>query len=269
MNYLLAKVKRKQNLFRLLSTDEDIFGLPETLGTSVDYSPSTLLEDEEWYQYEDFSASPFTIDFLTDDFDSVNFNQISSGDTNKISYICAVQDDHYFFQNISSNMLIRKKWFSLDELSIEVDRPIITINKEPDAIYNKIDDCLYFKKLSVANAIFKGMDQLYRSATDAETQTFLTSDFLEMKNGFDANAVKIPNRKRIALVMDTLSRYDAAQKADIFSYIQDYCNVPFNADKFEIETEDELKLVLYGIEQRFYTTRQGNEKRIANSIITL
>jgi hypothetical protein len=269
MNYLLAKVKRKQNLFRLLSTDDEIYSLPETLDNSVAYSPETLLEEEEWYKYENFSASAYSMGFLTDDFDSVNFNQITDADTKKIAVICSVQDDHYFFQNISSNMLIRKKWFSLDELSIEVDKPIITINKEPDAIYDKAEDVVYFKKLSAANAIFKGMDVLYREATDAETQEFLESDFLDLRNGFDANAVKIPNRKRIAMVMDTLNAFDDAQRADIFTYIQGYCDVPFTADKFEIETEEALKLVLYGIEQRFYTTPLGNEKRIANSIIPL
>jgi hypothetical protein len=113
------------------------------------------------------------------------------------------------------------------------------------------------------------MDVLYREATDAETQEFLESNFLDLRNGFDANAVKIPNRKRIAMVMDTLNAFDDAQRANIFTYIQGYCDVPFTADKFEIETEEALKLVLYGIEQRFYTTPLGNEKRIANSIIPL
>ncbi|EAO7712372.1 ATP F0F1 synthase synthase, partial [Salmonella enterica] len=31
----------------------------------------------------------------------------------------------------------------------------------------------------------------------------------------------------------------------------------------------ELKYLLYGIEQRFYTTRFGNEKRLANSILRM
>jgi hypothetical protein len=36
---------------------------------------------------------------------------------------------------------------------------------------------------------------------------------------------------------------------------------------FEVGTEDELKMLLYGIEQRFYTTIVGGEKRIANSVV--
>jgi hypothetical protein len=69
--------------------------------------------------------------------------------------------------------------------------------------------------------------------------------------------------------MDTLNGFNVQQKGDIFNYIQDYCAVPFNNNQFEIETEDDLKLVLYGIEQRFYITPLGNEKRIANSIISI
>ena len=34
-------------------------------------------------------------------------------------------------------------------------------------------------------------------------------------------------------------------------------------------SEDELKMVLFGIEQRFYTTPVGDEKRIANSVIPM
>lgn len=105
------------------------------------------MEEQEWYKLVDFSRSPYTFDFITDDFDSVNYSKISREDTSKIGYLCAVQGEYYFFQVISSNMLIRKKWFSLDELSIESDKPIITINKDADAIYNKTNDVLYFQKL--------------------------------------------------------------------------------------------------------------------------
>ena len=39
--------------------------------------------------------------------------------------------------------------------------------------------------------------------------------------------------------------------------------------KFEISSEQNLKMLLYGIEQRFYTTLIGDEKRLANSVISL
>jgi hypothetical protein len=38
---------------------------------------------------------------------------------------------------------------------------------------------------------------------------------------------------------------------------------------FLSSSDDELKFLLYGIEQRFYTTMFGQEKRLANSIQTI
>lgn len=269
MNYLLAKVKKKRNLFKVLSADDSIYELPLNLEDCLEYNPSTLLEEEQWYKLDNFSNSTYASDFLINNFDSVNHNQINQADKLSISYLCTVQGDNYFFQIINSGQLIKKNWFSLDELVVEREKPIITINKNADALYDKAYDSLYFKKLSAANAIFKGMDQLYREATDVETQTFLANDFLRLKNGYDALAVKVPNRKRIAMVMNTLNAFSPQAKTDILAYIQTYIQVPYVNDAFEIETEDHLKLVLYGIEQRFYTTQQGGERRIANSIITL
>ena len=59
----------------------------------------------------------------------------------------------------------------------------------------------------------------------------------------------------------------------MLSYIESYCEVKLTYDKenkkFEVATDDDLKLLLYGIEQRFYTTPIGQEKRLANSVMRL
>ncbi|HEB4103599.1 TPA: ATP F0F1 synthase synthase, partial [Acinetobacter baumannii] len=58
-------------------------------------------------------------------------------------------------------------------------------------------------------------------------------------------------------------------KDAIFDYIQDYCTeLKFekSTKNFEISSETEMKFLLYGIEQRFYTTVYGKEKRLANSV---
>jgi hypothetical protein len=268
-NYIYGKVKRKQNLFRIIATDTNVYDTAHLTLTGVEYVPSTLIEDEELYQLSNFSASGFSFDFLSNDLDSVNFDQIVKADFKNLSFICTVQSDLYLFQIINSSFYISKKWFSIDELSLEVNRPIITINPFADAIYNKQNDTLYFKKLSAANKIFKGMDQLYRAATDRETQAFLERDFLEVNGSFGKDNVTIPNRKRIALVIETLSRFSIEEKQAIYDYTNQYGQVSFSDGKFKIETDDDLKFVLWGIEQRFYTTPIGGEKRVANSIISI
>lgn len=268
-NYIYGKVKRKQNLFRVIETETEIYDAPDFSINCVDYNPSTLIEDEELYKLSNFSTSGFSLDFLQNDLDSVNHDQITKIDLKKLSFICTVQNNLYFFQIINSSFYISKKWFSIEELTLETDKPIITINQLADAIFDKQNDTLYFKKLTTAQKIFKGMDQLYKEATDNETQSFLDSDFFYVIDSFVATNVSVPNRKRIALVNETLNNFSNEEKQAIYDYTIQYGHVTFADGKFRIESDDDLKFVLWGIEQRYYTTPIGGEKRVANSIISI
>lgn len=256
-------------MFRIIESETDVYDATELALNGVDYNPATLIEDEEMYQLTNFSTTGFALDFLQNDLDSVNHDQITKADLKKLSYICTVQSNLYYFQIINSSYYISKKWFSIDELSLEVNKPIITINQYADAIYDKQSDTLYFKKLATTQKIFKGMDQLYREATDAETQTFLNNEFLDVNECFTPSNVTVPNRKRIALVNETLNRFTEVEKQAIYDYTSQYGHVTFTDGKFKIESDDDLKYVLWGIEQRFYTTPISGEKRVANSIINI
>jgi len=256
-NYIYGKVKRKQNMFRVIETETNVYNTTELVLHGVDYNPATLIEDEELYQLSNFSTSNFMLDFLHNDLDSVNHDQITRDDLKKLSFICTVQGSLYFFQIINSSFYVSKKWFSIDELTLETDKPIITINPFADTVYDRQNDVLYFKKLSAAQKIFKGMDQLYREATNEETQTFLNSDFLDVDSSFVSANVTVPNRKRIALVNLTLSRFSNEEKQAIYDYTNQYGQVTYQDGKFKIENDDDLKFVLWGIEQRFYTTPIG------------
>lgn len=268
-NYIFGKVKRKQKLFRIIETDEEVYNTADLVLNGIDYNPATLIEDEEIYQITNFSQSGYCLDFLTEELNTVDFDQITKTDLKKLSFICTIQDNLYFFQIINSSFFISKKWFSIDELTLETEKPIVTINPFADAIYNKENDTLYFKKLTSAQKVFKGMDQLYKEATGAETQSFLESEFLEVSNVYNANSVTIPNRKRIALVNETLNKLSDDEKIAIYDYTNEYGQVSYENGKFKIENDEDLKFVLWGIEQRFYTTHIGGEKRVANSIISI
>ena len=71
------------------------------------------------------------------------------------------------------------------------------------------------------------------------------------------------------MVTEKLSKLDDKQKKQIFKYIGGY-NKELSFDKksgtFEISNENELKQLLYGIDERYYTTAVSNEKRLANSV---
>ncbi|GLU57103.1 hypothetical protein Dfri01_65640 [Dyadobacter frigoris] len=273
MNHLLAKTKGRDGYFFKVISNEEIFKLPDDLDNPVEYSSDYKLEDDEWFAIKNFSEKEYCIEFLTRRFLSIDYNQLPVDDYNKIDFLCAYQTGVYYFQKLSSSQIIRKKYFSFSAAPTLIENePIIVIDNYPDAIYLKEKDILYFKRLTSITAIFKGIDELYKEATKEETEAFLESDFIVLANEYSAEKVKKANRKRIAMAMATLQRFSQVERSDIFVYIREYCeglSFDENDENFTISDEEELKKLLYGIEQRYYTTRQGGEKRLANSVTTI
>jgi hypothetical protein len=271
MNHLVAKTKgREEKIYKILS-DQFVFELPNDLDNPKNYNSDYKLEDDEWFHIPNFSNEDYCIDFLKKEFISTDYDQIGTIDINNLHFLCSYQTGIYFFQKITPSLIVKKKWFKISgEPVIEDQSPIIVINEIPDAIYIKSEDTLYFKNISAITSIFKGIIELYKEATQQETEDFLKSDFLKLEENYDALKVKTANRKRIALAMETLKEFTPRQKSTIYSYIKEYCSEKLSFDeddsKFKIKNEDELKHLLWGIEQRYYTTPVGKEKRVANSV---
>lgn len=141
------------------------------------------------------------------------------------------------------------------------------INSFADAIYRASDDRLFFTKLSAITSIFHGIDEIFREATDTETNNFLTEEFIVLDNEFECKDVKKPNRKRIALAKEALDSYDADQKEAVLQSIRTYYPSIINDDNtFKINNDEDLTFLLYGVLQRYYTTADGREKRIASAV---
>jgi len=273
MDHLLAKTKGSKGDFFKVISNQSFFKLPEDLNNTTSYNYNYILEDDEWFKIDQFSEKDFCIDFLRKSFISTEYNQITVQDYSNINYLIAYQSKIYYFQKLSSNHVIQKKFFAISDAPTLIDNTrIIIINDFPDAIYDKEADIFYFKRLSLISAIFKGIEVLHKEATQEETEFFLANDFIKLSDNYSANDVKTMNRKRIAMAMDTLQNFSIQEKNSIFTYIKEYCqelNFDEELKNFSISSEDELKKLLYGIEQRYYTTRIGNEKRLANSIMKL
>lgn len=273
MNYLLAKTKGKRGRFFKVISNQQIFDFPEDLNNSIQYDPNYKLEEDEWFCISSFSEKEFCIDLLTKQFVAVEYDQITIANYVNINYLIAYQTKIYYFQKLSSNNVLKKSFFEIsDAPSIVNNKRLIIINDLPDAIYDKNNDTLYFKRLNSLSTIFKGIEELYKEATQEETQVFLENNFIQLVNEYSADNVKTMNRKRIAIAKETLQQFSPQEKKNIFGYIREYCgDLNFNEDReqFLISSEEDLKKLLYGIEQRYYTTRIGGEKRLANSILTL
>lgn len=273
MDHLLAKTSgRSSSYFKVLS-NQGIFDLPDNLCNSIPYTPNYMLEEDEWFSISSFSATNYCFELLTNEFISAEYNQISVNDYPKIIYLIAYQDGMYYFQKMSSSLVLKKNFFEISQApSLIKSKKLIIINDMPDAIYDKENDKLYFKRLNSITKIFKGIEEIHKEATHEETKSFLDNNFIKLENEYSAEHVKVMNRKRIALAKETLLQFTLEEKQNIFGYIREYCaDLSFDeeVEKFSISNEEDLKKLLYGIEQRYYTTRIGNQKRLANSILTL
>lgn len=270
MNYLLARIRDRKNGIRLVLPNHKIYEAPDMLDMAVPYSPDDSLEDGEWFFLSNFSQREYCPDVLTSPFNGVKYSDISSEELDTISFLCAVQDNGgmFYFQRVTKTQLLRQNRIIFgDIVKFESESKEIIINTVPDAIYRSSDDRLFFKKLSAITAIFPGVDEIFREATDEETQNFLTADFITTGASYNSSCVKRPNRKRIALAKEALASYDAEQKKAVFNSIREYYPSIIKDDKtFKIENESDLTYLLYGLLQRYYTTADGREKRIASSV---
>lgn len=269
MDHLIAKVKtRTGNKYRKLLSDVAIFSV--TIDDSVEYSPATLLEDDQWYRLSHFSNREFCIDILREPWDSTEYELLNTIDVAKMDYLCSYQSENeYHFQRVYKSNLLRGKRFMHigDNIQVEERENILILSDTPDAVYYKDADCLYFKKLETIATIFKGIDILYREATQPEVESFLNNGFIALGDDYSAPKVGKANRRRVAMAIDTLSKLDDQQKQDVFTYTNQYHpGLHYDGRAFAINSENDLKNLLYGIEQRFYTTPVTNEKRVANSI---
>lgn len=271
MGTLIAKTKGRGGDFFKVLTSADFFEIPEDM-EEHEYEDGYLLGEEEWHRISDFSDKDYFPDFLGEPFNSVDYNQIQLNEYGNIEYIFEHQQAAFFFQKIAPKQLMRKSYLQVSqEPRILRNRRFIVLENDPSAIYLKDRDVLLFRNLFAIKSIFKGIEELYKEATNEEVEEFLENRFIELSDDFSAEQVKRANRKRISAAMETIRSLSRRDRRNMFSYIQEYCpDLPLNDDEnaFQISSETTLKHLLYGIDQRFYTTPRGGEKRLANSITT-
>jgi hypothetical protein len=274
MDHLMVKLKgRGQDKIKRLMSDVAIYNIDPGQLQTVSYAPDHNLDNDCWFEIKNFSEEAYCLDFLKRDFVAAEHNQMPAGSIRDMRYMFSVQGSNYFFQKVTPSQIMRKTFLAFGEgVEVERDKTRVVVHEIPDAIYAKESDQFFFRNLTTISNIFKGIEELYREATEEETRDFLSQPFIELKGGYEATKVGKLNRQRIALAMESLNALGEEEKGALFVYIKDYCD-DLNFDEqnktFEVCDEGSLKNLVYGIEQRFYSTIIGAEKRLANSIVKL
>lgn len=271
---ILAYVDNKH--LKVLSQDNELLNFEPK--EKIPYDPKHKLEDEEIFVIEEFSKNQFCIDICKENFNSTSFHQIPDSNYRSIKHLCIIQNNLYFFQNVTFSRFIQKKLLTFS-MSVQPRithlKKSIEIKDVSDAIYDKSLDILHFRDLLKIKTIFQGIEKLYREATNREVESFLSAQFILTK-GFDINSVKDANRKRIAILSDELewqnfSEEDKKQLIQeseeyVKEYVKDECII--KNGRFFISTDKQLKYALYVIDERFYTPKFRNKKRLASAIRT-
>ena len=271
MNYLIAKVNDRKEKYRTVIADNTVFySLPINLKNHHEYTPAYKLEDDEWYSVSNFSKKDFCIELRKDKFDTTPYKPLAKADPCNVTYLCAFQDDTvYYFQRVfKHSVLERKKILILgDEIAVKETHKQIVLSDNADAIYIIEEDTLYFRKLETIAPIFVGIEILYREATKEEVADFLEQEFIHTDEEYSVEKVEKVNRQRIAIAIENFNKLNKKQKEVIFQYTNKYYpQLNFDGTAFTIKTEEDMKYLLYGLEQRYYTTPATNEKRVANSV---
>lgn len=276
MDHVFAHVKghAKNKIFKLIS-DHTLFAFKlNSLNRCVEYDPSHNLDEDSWFKITNFRSQPFCPEILKTNIDSKDYDNIEKDQFKNISYVFSIQEQDLYFQRISKSVFIKTKMIALGEV-VEIEEKVtrITVKDEPDAIYLANKDVLVFKKLTVISEIFKGIDILFKEATNDEVRKFLGSPFIALSPDYLVNSVSKLNRRRITPALEALTNMTETQKQQLVPYIREYypdkLKLDQNNEKFVISNDDELKMLLYGVQERFYTTKFGGEKRVANSVLTI
>lgn len=273
MSYLMVKLKGEENHKKILNLDENSSLFPAyDITYTQEYDPKYMLDEEECFTLNRFSEKSYFIDILKRDFSDVEYNTLTEIKESKIEFIFWIDESNYYFQRVTPSQIVERKFLNFNRNQLIEDGPSLVIKEEADAFYDKESDVLYFKNLNAIKGIFPGIDYLFREATEEEVEEFLNQDFIKLDNDYGVDSVKTYNRKRIGLVNGLLKQMDKNQLDSTLDYVRKYCNdLKFddNDQKFILESEGDLKSLVFGIDQRFYTTEVSGEKRLANSVTKL
>nr|WP_321259073.1 hypothetical protein [uncultured Pseudodesulfovibrio sp.] len=261
-------------MFKLLSDQESLFDLDVENLPLVGYDVDHNLDEGSWFKVEEFSQKDYFLDYLGRDFVAAEYNDLIKAEFTKIASLCSVQGDNFFFQKVTPSTYLCKKCIGFGDVAhLETSDTRLYVNQDPDAVYWASEDALVFKKLATISSLFPGIDTLYKEATNDEVQEFLDEDFIELVDGFNLDKVSKPNRARIALALNSLENMGPVEQESMLNYIHDYSDERLVYDEensiFSIQNDEQLKLLLYGIEERFYTTPIGQQRRLANSVQSL
>lgn len=239
------------------------------LGDAVAYDPNNT-EANQWFKIDGFDQKEGFLPLLAQQINAADLESLDRQQYDNIEFIAFFDQGRYYMQKITRGNYLKKKWFSWDGdiLRYQEDEGIIYINPVPNCIYDTNTRAIYFMDIAKAYGIFSNLKLDYKAATDDEANRFLQSDIVDAQT-LPIEKIGVSNRKRITSILTKYEAYTPNEKATLKEYIKKSvgANLDFddNAKKFVVNTDTQLRLLLYGIQQRFYMPPLEDEVQVATS----
>lgn len=258
----------------LTKINKDIYNMKLKEIESIKYDCNTILSDNEWFFIEEFTKQSYCLEILKDNFFTAGYNDLEKNCIKELHYILIENEKNncVYIQKITKSTIIKQKMIPLvsKDYKLLENETLLLFKSCPDAILDTKEDKFYFRNLSILTSIFRGIETLYKEATDEDIDEFISNKFIKLDEDYTKNKIKSNNRKKMLLVNEILNKLPEDSKNKLLDYTSKYCDKLIYKDGiFEISNEKELKELLYGLQERYYTTEIGGEKRIANSIISI
>ena len=272
MGCFVAKLKVDDERWYKLADQEvndDYEGIDLT--EAVEYDPNNT-DAEQWFYVPDFNNKDGFLQLLDSDFDVAELESLSNEQfaSRSIDFIAYYHEHRYYIQKFTKGNFLKKKWFAWDGDAVRYfeEDGLIYVNPMPNCVYDNQNHRIYFMDIAKAYTLFGNLKLDYKEATDAETTQMLQSDIIQTVN-FNASGVGVSNRKRITSILTKYNQYEQDKKRTLKNYIKDTVgeNLPYDeaTGKFAVSNDSQLRLLLYGIQQRFYQPPLDEEVQVATA----
>ena len=267
----LVKVDQE---YRKLGNSDDISELVAPMiepDNIIKFDPEAQLEHEDWFYIEiDDIHMPMVKEYGDKFLSTVSLNDVTEEEFTKIDLIFRkVENDGLVFQKITkSKRMVDKsilKWIP------NIGKPERTIIENGIELKSAIDayfdgnDRLYFKNFRTIRSLFKGIDDYYRIASQAEVDEFKQFNLVSFVSDFE---IKTNNLKMLAVLKDYgIDLNDIGVKRTLLRSYSQYPNQEFELDEnqnFIIDSNRKLTCLLKLALGRLYTNPITHHKMEAN-----
>lgn len=275
MGYLVCKVNQSSgkgcDKIKIISkTDENLYKDIEGLKV-IPYNPNYKLEEDQIFVIKDVDKF-ITNKEILENFETKasTYEELEADKWSKVAVLVFSKNNTNYYQRVIGKKYLNTKvvlnFFSKGpQITEEVEG--ITLNSNSFIIYDIKNKKLYFKNFLEVSKIFKGIEILYREATEEEVKKFFSNDLVDEKSAIGFENITSAKRKKILLALSELEKGKEIEK--LRAYGKKYYPSHFKSDKILVNTLDNIDVLINVVHEHCYTSEVTNQKKIANSTMDL